>query len=291
MRRIARVAALVLLAFTMTVGVVRAEPANQLLREQALINDVTTGVFTWSGSAQTCTGNACNQIVTKSLYTSWITNTGSCSGGTKGSTSYAMTYGDMVACAVNASLHTPILANNTFSAGATTSWTITGPTYGAGCASGATAFAGVNATDQDGDSGFVEGTSGTACVAGGIHTATTSIAQTVSIVGTPTNQSWSLWLLAPQATAGISTCTIGTGTLTLTVTINATQVYSGTGGYPTGWTQLSGTTTALVNGSNTVTLQAVISGAVGYVNSPLCTTAAETSQAVSVDDVKLTATY
>ena len=290
MRRIARVAALVLLAFTMTVGVVRAEPANQLLREQALTNDVTTGVFTWSGSAQTCTGNACNQIVTKSLYTSWITNTGSCSGGTKGSTSYAMTYGDMVACAVNASLHTPILANNTFSAGATTSWTITGPTYGAGCSSGATAFTGINATDQDGDSGFVEGTSGTACV-GGTDTATTSIAQTVSIVGTPTNQSWSLWLLAPQATAGISTCTIGRGNLTLTVMINATQVYSGTGGYPTGWTQLSGTTTALVNGSNTVTLQAIVSGAAGATNFPLCTIIAVSSQAVSVDDVKLVATY
>ena len=85
-----------LLALLLVIGCVcpaAATPAaNQLVRCADLVAAVGAGAFTWSGAAQTCANG--NLIVTRTYFVTYISNTGSCAGGS----TYTPTYGDMLNC-------------------------------------------------------------------------------------------------------------------------------------------------------------------------------------------------
>ncbi len=91
----------------------------------------------------------------------------------------------------------PILQNNTFSAGSFAHWTADTPTYTAGCSSGADVFIGLNAVDQDGDTGYASGDSGNACFDNNGGFAKIGLSQTFTIPGTPTAQTVHFYYLAP----------------------------------------------------------------------------------------------
>jgi hypothetical protein len=186
----------------------------------------------------------------------------------------------------------PILANNTFSGGSFTSWSDTTPSYTGACTT-SNGFAGVNATDEDGDTGYVTGstTASTACSAG---TATIGLTQSFTINGTPTSQSYSFWYYITPAIYNGGSCTGDTpGSYSnLKLVINGTTV--STTASPTGnsaWHQVSGTTTALVSGSNTLTLSITLSSSAWRSIQASCTGTEDfASQSANIDNVVLTAT-
>jgi hypothetical protein len=185
----------------------------------------------------------------------------------------------------------PILANNTFSAGSFTSWSDTTPSYTGSCST-STGFAGKNATDEDGDAGYATGSSSASisCVSG---KATIGLTQSFTINGTPTSQSYSFWYYITPATYNGGSCTGDTpsSVSNLTLVINGTTV--STTAAPTvnsAWHQVSGTTTALVSGSNTLTLTITLSSSKYATNQSTCIGTTYQSQSANIDNVVLTAT-
>lgn len=252
-----------------------------------VVNAVGVGTFTWNTSLPSgWTGSA--QQVNHADFTTNIKNNGSCGG----ASAQLMGYSQMTACAVNSTpSHSPLVSNPTFSGGSLTSWA----TANASACNGAL-FVGVNGSDEDGDSGYASATSAT-CVS---TPAQVTLSQTFTISGTPTNQSYSFWYLTPLVQAGDAPdgCTVGTGSASISVKFNATTVSTTTAVTDGLWHQLTGATTALVNGSNTITLTGTLTAASGQnatwnqqTQSFLCNRPVTSAQAVNLDNVVLTAQW
>jgi hypothetical protein len=282
MKRILAIAlAVVLIAST-------GQTSNQALSHQDVIDNVAAGNLIWiSGQPGGWSGS--NQLTTRAEFVANVKNSGSC----PGSSAQILAYGDMVSCRVLTSVHTPILANYTFAAGSFSSWSASG----SGCTTGTTALHGVNATGQDG-TGYAAGDSGTTCNDNTGTFATLKASQTFTIVGTPTTQSFSFWYLANLTTQGDARCGVDSSSVqAIRLTVNGTTVL--TDSAPTvnsTWIHETGTTSGLVSGSNTVTIEAdVLAGARGmnYVTGPDDCEIVDpiATQDFAVDNVELTATY
>ncbi|MHB8704620.1 MAG: hypothetical protein ACYC8W_10895 [Candidatus Tyrphobacter sp.] len=193
---------------------------------------------------------------------------------------------------IAASAISPILANNTFSGGSFTSWTDTGPTYIGSCAT-STAFAGVNAADEDGDTGFAQGASGATAVCVATHSpaggVTLGLSQSFSIASTPTAQTYSFWYDWVAVTYGSYCQTYGTAT-NLVFKLNGTTITTISSPAQNAWTHVSGSTTALISGSNSIEVDVTLTSATGFGNSSCTLGHGFAAQPFSVDDVVLSAT-
>lgn len=235
------------LAALMTVVLVAAtgQTSNQMLSEQDLVDNVTAGNLKWSGSAITGT----TKMVTYSEFTTYISNNAACGG----SSNELMSYSAMTACRVLATVHDPIISNPSFASGNTV-WTQAGVS-----GTGLYALAPVitNATSEDGDSwydAFTTSTTLSTCEASGTVTCEGTSAQTFSTGGTPTSQSLSFYYKGAvnTATGDAVNCSPVTGSASVSMKLNSTT-YNPTLTLDGSWHQYSTTTTALVNGSNTIT--------------------------------------
>lgn len=240
-------------------------------------------LFTWSGSAQSWSEST--QAVSCNDWTSYIRNDGTaCTSGTLIGKTWALAH------AVVTVVHSPLLTNPTFNGGGFGSWSSANT---GGCTG--LLFTGQNSADQDGDAGRAQASSGT-CSA---TPAQVTLAQTFSISGTPTSQTYSFWYMAPLTQYGDPVnCTQGTGTASLSLKVNGTTTSLGSVTTDGAWHHLSGTTSALVNGSNTVTVTATIAAALGQTSHYsradgiyICYGSAAVAQSVNLDDFSLSAVW
>lgn len=264
--------------------------SNQALSRNDVYGLVGTE-FTWASSAPAWSGD--HTLVTKSDFSTQVKNNGNCAPGA--SSNYVMVYSDMQACAVNTVPvpHSPILANNTFSGGSFASWTA--DTVGGTCTTG-TNFAGNSGTDEDSDSGFTSATS--ICFTSGATYGMFGFNQTFNIGGTPTSQSYSFWYQAPYILTGDPVnCDQNNGFVTnITLKVNGTTVRTiSLPTQDTSWHQVTGTTSLLVSGSNTLDLSVQLSGAKGstlrFIGGHYICQTTTASQPFYVDNFSLTATY
>src|SRR5579864_6084837 len=124
--------------------VLMAVASNQAITRGYIYSNIGS-LFTWSGTAQT-SWNGSNQVANYTDFTTFVKNNGSCvPSGLSGA--YVIDYGHATACALNSSVHSPILADASFQ-GACANWTLVGVS-GTGLASTAPTCS--NATDEDGD--------------------------------------------------------------------------------------------------------------------------------------------
>jgi hypothetical protein len=246
---------------------------NQLITRGYIYSNIGT-LYTWSGSSQpSWSGSA--QIATQDEFCTYIANNG-CAGKVLNK---ALDYGTAAGWAVSGTVHSPLLANNTFTGGSFTSWT-----------NGA-CFAAASASDQDGDSGYARGSGGAS------PGCTANMSQTFTVSGAPAAQSYSLWYAwAPVQYGDPYECTLGTGNASnLKIIVNGTTV--ATVAAPTGdsvWHQVAGSMSALVNGSNTLTVQVTLVGATGRnynAATGLCTASSTTPQTFNVDNIVLQGTF
>lgn len=256
--------------------------SDQIVTRGYIASNIGSG-FTWLGSAQSWSGST----VTLSCgdWNSFIKNDGTACPASK-----TVLYSFASAHALNQTTHSPILANNTFVGGGFASWS---SANGGACAG--YPFAGQNASDQDGDVGYASASSG-GCTSGNSMTLT----QTFSIVGAPTSQTYSFWYNGPATSAGDATnCTAGSGSATLTVTVNGTTVASPTLILDGTWRQVTGTMSALANGSNTIIFTAALVAAAGNnshynpkTQQIVCNSyTTKVTQPFSLDDIVLSAVY
>lgn len=258
--------------------------SNQALTRGFIYTNIGT-LFTWSGTAQAWSGSA--QEATYTDFTTFIKNNAAC--GAPGAAAL-IDYSHATACAVNTSVNTPILANHSFAGDVFTSWSDTTTVYGGSCAT-STAYNSSAASPQDADGGDAVGSSGvTSTCATGLNV-TLGLQQTFTISGTPTSQSWSFYYKwAHVDTTG--TCDIQGASANAVLKLNGTTV--STTAAPTddnAWHQVSGTTTLLVNGSNTLSLTVQLQSGVHYTNQTSCLTPTYQAQPFYFDNIALTATY
>lgn len=279
--------ALVFGALALVLALVFYALAHALPGNQAIARaDVYAGIgttYSWSGTAQAWQTD--HRLVSHSDFVTFVQNNGACAG----ASNKILSSSEAAACATLANVHTPILANNSFAAGAITGWS-SSFTY-AGCGSGGTANA-VNAADQDSDSGFASEGSGPLCLNGNV--AIVSVSQTFTIAGNPSSQRYSVWYNWTPVNAGDVGCTQVSGAVNnFQVTINGhvqTTIPAPVG--DGAWHQVSATTTDLLNGSNTFTVTASVSGARGLLPSgDFCTIQQTFAQTLLFDNATLTASY
>lgn len=259
--------------------------SNQCITRGFIYSNIGS-LFSWSGSAQT-SWNGSAQEATYSDFTTFIKNNASCGG--PGSTAL-IDYSHATGCAVNTSAHTPILANNSFAGDVFTSWSDTTTVYGGSCAT-STAYNSSATSPQDADGGDAVGSSGaTSTCATGLNV-TLGIQQTFTIAGTPTSQSWSFYYKWASVDS-TGTCDISGNSANAVLKLNGTTV--STTAAPTddnAWHQVSGTTTLLVNGSNTLSLTVQLQTGVHYTNQTSCLGLTYQAQPFYFDHLTLTATY
>lgn len=260
-----------------------AVSSTQVLTRGYVYSNIGT-LFKWSGSAQSWSGSA--QALTCGDWTSYISNDGTAC--TPASQTVVDSYAS--AHAVVTVTHTPLLTNNTFTLGGFGSWS----SANTGGCNGFT-FTGQNAPDEDADSGLAQATSATCSST----VATVTLVQTFTIAGTPTTQTYSFWYLAPTVTYGDPVnCTQGTGTASLALKINAVVITVPALTLDGAWHQVSGTTTALANGSNTLTFTATLAAASGQTSHYnkangiyICNATSTVAQPISIDNVTLSAVW
>jgi hypothetical protein len=246
-------------------------------------NGAGSALYTWSGSAPSWNGS----IVAASIsdFTTYVRNNGSC-----GTPSGALiTYAQSTTCAVNSITHSPILTNNTFTGGSFVSWSSSNTG-----ACGGNPFVGQNTSDEDNDNGYALASS-LGCTS---TAAVITLVQTFTISGTPTSQTYSFWYKAAQSSFGDPTnCTQGYGGASLALKVNSTIIATPSLTLDGAWHQISGMTTALVNGSNSLTVTATLSAASGQSSTYIpkygiyrCVSGSA-AQPIAVDNVVLGAAY
>jgi hypothetical protein len=260
--------------------------SNQCITRGYIYSQIGT-LFSWSGSSQS-SWNGSNQVATVSDFTTFVQNNGACTG----PSTTLITYGQATACATNSSAatHTPILANNSFAGGSFVSWS----SANVGSCTGAL-FSSLNGGDEDGDGGFANASS-LGCTT---TAAQVTLVQSFSTGGAPTSQTYSFWYKGAQATSGDSSCTLQTGSASFVLKIGSTAI--ATVASPTldgAWHQVTGTMSAMVSGSNTLTLTATLQGARGQYNryNPkiqgyICTFAGTAIQQIQVDNFVLSGVW
>lgn len=257
--------------------------SNQAVTRGYFYSNIGT-TFAWSGSAQS-EWSGSTQAATCSDYSTYIRNDGTaCT-----PSNSLVTYGFATSHAVVSNIHTPILSANTFAGGAFYPWT---SANAGSCAGGP--FSATASTDEDGDNGYAVGSS-SGCVA---TPAQVTLAQTFTTGGAPTSQSYSFYYKAKQAVSGSASCTLATGTASLSVKIGSTTIATPTLTLDGAWHQVSGTTTAMVSGSNTLTFTATLAGANGQkqfystqIKNYVCRNAGIAPQTLQIDNVVLTGTW
>lgn len=195
-------------------------------------------------------------------------------------------------CVLIAGATSPLIANHSFASNSFTSWAATTPSYTGSCAA-SSGFASVASPAEDADGGASQGSSGatTTCASGG--TATIGETQTFSIAGTPTAQTYSYWYNITQVTAGDPVnCVQGVGTVSeIDLTLNSTTFQTLSPTMDGAWHQVTGSTSALVSGSNTITIKSVNQSATGTQRNPtICGATVNTAQPTTIDNIVLTAT-
>lgn len=260
---------------------------SQVITRGYIYSNIGT-LYTWAGTAQAWSGSL--QAATEADFCTFIQNNG-CAGK---SNLRDITSVQAAAWAVNSSSHSPILTNNTFSP-TCTAWSLAaGASFGVAptCPTSGDA-------DSDGYYSLFTTASGTSCDASITTHCNGTTSQTFSIPGTPTSQTVSLWYKGSVATASgdVTNCNPTTGSVGLSLKINSTTISLPTLTFNNAWHSTGNiSTTALVNGSNTITLSEtgqttmnqtsrIVSG------NPVCNPATYTTNTLGVDEVVLTATY
>jgi hypothetical protein len=285
-------ASFVLVAYT---GLTTWPTGSQSLAHGDIAALVGAGQLIWSSNPGWATTDG--QNATFNEFETYVKNNGSCGG----VSNQIIDSAQAQACRVLTAVHTPILTNNTF-AGSFSAWSSSYANGATACTMAVpTAFNYNSGTGEDG-AGYASATSGTntpGTSANQCYT-THTLSQTFSISGSPTSQSYSFWYESPSVGGGgdSSNCSPAYGSATITFKINSTVVQNGSAQLGTAWHQLSGTTTALVNGSNTVTLTVVLNEGVNqssHFNSTTqiytCLAGSAVNATFDVDNFALAATY
>lgn len=240
--------------------------------------------FSWSGSAQAAWSGS-TRAATCSDYTTFIHNDG-----TACSPSNALVqFGFATAHAVNSNpTHTPIVANNTFASGLTP-WT----SANLSACSGAL-FSQNNSPGEDPGNGYASSNS-LGCTA---TAAQVTLVQAFTTGGAPTSQTYSFYYNAPIASSGDPACDQEFGSASLAVKVNSTTLTTIAITPDGAWHQVSGTMSAMVSGSNTLTFTATLSGARGETNrynartlSYACAVANTNPQVLQIDNVVLSGVW
>lgn len=179
-------------------------------------------------------------------------------------------------CGGRALALSPLLTNNSFQTGVLTPWT------------DANACTGVsNATDQDGDNFYANATQ--TGLNGSAVVCTANLKQAFTISGTPSAQSGSVYLWM-QVTGAGSFCNTGASSIVnVAIKTNGSTVYSNASPSSSpAWQPITFTPT-LIAGTNTLEIDATMTGAAGYSNS-LCSIQSNGSAIFRVDTAVLTAT-
>jgi len=274
-----RVLAGVLLALTLAIS------GSQTLTRGYLYSNIGT-LFTWASSAQ-AGWNGSSQVATCADFATYIQNDGTPCVSSVATLldSYALAH------AVNSVTHSPLVANGTFLNGTFSPWT----SANTGACSGVITFAGQPVSpDYNGDNGVAAASSGT-CVA---TPAETTLTQVFSIAGTPTVQTYFFAYRALQSTYGDPDCTVASGSVSMLLKMNGTTVASiASPALDGAWHTVSGTMTAMANGSNTLVLDATLAGATGATQifrpgiGDVCKPAVTVAQPLQVDDFILSAVF
>lgn len=246
--------------------------SNQIMAHGDFVAQVGNSTYSWKVNPGWASTDG--QGTTYTEFTTDVNTSGCVTPATGASTLVSKSYAD--GCKYVSSSHTPILANNTFSAGSFTSWADAG-----GCTTG------TNLTDQDGDTGYAamsSGGTGVGCVAALKQTFTVS-----APLGTPTSQSGSLYYIYTQANGVGSFCKTPGSVSGLAIKTNGTTIYSTAPAVSSTWSQISFTPT-LVNGSNTFEIDLTLNDASAYSTSS-CLAENFTAENFKIDHIVLTATY
>ena len=192
-----------------------------------------------------------------------------------------------------------LLSNPSFAGAAYSPWV-------ADAVSGACAFAipfAASAShDKDSDGGGSIASTSTGCDNNGASFAVVGESQTFSIAGaSPSAQAYSFWYETAIPTVGDAAdgCLVGSGAVgDIVVKINGTTVATVAPVADGGWHQVSGTTTALVTGSNSFDVSASISGAKGVTavfeprtGTYVCRNTVYGAESMSFDDFSVMASW
>ena len=272
-------------------SVAGATSSNQVITRGFIYANIGS-LFTWSGSAQTSWFGS-SQAATYNDFETYVKNSGSCGGSAK----MLISYGAATGCAVNTSTHSPIVSCASFSSGCFSPWINNGvPGDDQPNACVATAgnhdFQNSSGGSQDGDGYSAGAAVGTGSTNGGCVDQF-ELYQSFSVSGTPTSQSYSFWVDWSNAQSAGFCKTAGSATVY--AKLNGTVIVSNvSAGAASTWNQFSGSTSALVNGTNTLEIVVSLKPSYGSSSSTNCTNGiynVVSNDTANVDNISLTATY